>query len=83
MAGSWNHLVDEAGRLDLGSGLIENLGDAAEALEQCYDMVQRLADRLAEALGTERGALISEAAEFHFRVHRGEVPAPPWFAPGG
>jgi hypothetical protein len=41
MAGSWERITDDNGRLDLDAGLIENLGDAGEALEQCYDMVQR------------------------------------------
>ena len=59
MAGSWNHLVhhsypgeppelegkprrDPAGSFPL----IENMGDAVEALEECYGMVQFLASEL-------------------------------------
>ena len=41
MAGSFNHLVgkDDALQLDL----IENLGDAAEAFEECYQLIFYLA----------------------------------------
>jgi hypothetical protein len=78
MAGSWGHITDGSGRLNLDAGLIENLGDAAEALEQCYDMVQRLADRLAAILGADRSSLITEAEEYHYQIHRGEVPQPAW-----
>ena len=78
MAGSWEHITDSSGHLDLDAGLIENLGDAGEALEHCYDMVQRLADRLAMALAADRASLIAEAEEYHYRIHRGEVSPPPW-----
>jgi hypothetical protein len=40
MAGSYNHLLDEQGRFHMD--LIENLGDAHEALEECFGMIQVL-----------------------------------------
>lgn len=43
MAGSYNHIVDEDGKFR-GTALIDNLGDAYEALEECYRMIQVLAD---------------------------------------
>jgi hypothetical protein len=46
MAGSWNHIVDGAGRFN-GSWLVhENGGDTVEALEECYGMVWFLAARV-------------------------------------
>jgi hypothetical protein len=42
MAGSFNHLVDEDGKFKFDS--IENLGDAYEACEQCFYIIQHLAD---------------------------------------
>lgn len=37
MAGSFNHIVNRDG--GFGLDLIENLGDAAEALEECYRLI--------------------------------------------
>ena len=42
MAGSFNHIVDEKGGFSLKT--IENGGDAAEALEECFDLVHKLTD---------------------------------------
>lgn len=42
MAGSYNHIVDDAGRF-IGVELIDDLGDAWEALEECYGMIWLLA----------------------------------------
>ena len=41
MAGSYGHIVDEKGRF-LGTQLIDHLGDAYEALEECYLMIRYL-----------------------------------------
>ncbi len=41
MAGSYRHVINEAGEF-IGVGLIDNLGDAYEALEEMYDMIQYL-----------------------------------------
>lgn len=41
MAGSYKHCVDSNNEFR-GIELIENLGDAHEALEQMYDMIQLL-----------------------------------------
>ena len=61
MAGSWGHITDEQGRF-AGTRLIENLGDAYEALEQCYGMIVWLAEMLAaEDYHGERRAIIAEA----------------------
>lgn len=50
MAGSYQHMVNRNGRL-LGNerftGMIENLGDAYEAAEECYGMIWFLAEALA------------------------------------
>lgn len=43
MAGSYDHIVDKEGRF-IGTRLIDNLGDAYEALEECYGMIQWLAN---------------------------------------
>ena len=41
MAGSYRHVVNERGEF-IGIDLIDNLGDAHEALEEMYDMIQHL-----------------------------------------
>ena len=46
MAGSYSHITDDAGRF-AGAGLIDNGGDAYEALEECYGMIWWLADQVA------------------------------------
>jgi len=42
MAGSFNHIVDDDGKFTMDT--IENLGDAHEALEDCYRIIYTLAD---------------------------------------
>ena len=41
MAGSLNHLVGADGRFKMD--FIENMGDAEEALEECYQLIHELA----------------------------------------
>lgn len=48
MAGSYNHITNDDGKW-AGTNLIENLGDAHEALEQCYGMIQVLSWVLEDA----------------------------------
>lgn len=45
MAGSYRHIVRDDNSFR-GIDLIENLGDAHEALEECYDIIQELAREL-------------------------------------
>lgn len=51
MAGSWNHMTTSGKGKFLNNenfcGMIENLGDAYEAAEECYGMVWWLAERVA------------------------------------
>lgn len=64
--------------------LIENMGDAVEALEECYGMVQWLAQRLAEAnvnpiIGPlfDRAYWIDQAQRFYrqgYELGAGEPP---------
>lgn len=51
MAGSYSHITDSQGRFT-GAGLIENGGDAHEALEECYGMIWWLARKIVELTGT-------------------------------
>ena len=51
MAGSYSHIIDENGDLITNetygedfTGMIENLGDAYEAIEEMYDMIEFLSD---------------------------------------
>lgn len=49
MAGSWKHMTTNGGKLrnnESFTNMIENLGDAYEAAEECFGMVQVLADQL-------------------------------------
>ena len=69
MAGSWRHMTGRTGRFlnnENFCGMIENLGDAYEAAEECYGMVQYLADVLAELTGVSRQDIIAEA-EGHYK----------------
>lgn len=53
MAGSYRHITNGTGRF-IGTNEIDNLGDAYEALEECYGMIQFLtggdAARITEAV---------------------------------
>lgn len=69
MAGSWRHMTTKNGKL-LSSArfcdMIENLGDAYEAAEQCYGMIWWLASALArDAAGNDgdRQAILSYISE--------------------
>jgi hypothetical protein len=51
MAGSWNHIITRDGKLlnnEDFTVMIENLGDAYEAAEECFGMIWYLAQSLAE-----------------------------------
>jgi hypothetical protein len=41
MAGSLNHIIDENGQFDMSG--IENMGDAHEALDECFKIIYTLA----------------------------------------
>lgn len=62
MAGSYRHVVDSDGSFR-GTDLIDNVGDAHEALEEMYDMINYLADQIVELdpAGLDRRHLIHEA----------------------
>lgn len=50
MAGSWAHMTTKSGKLrsnESFTDMIENLGDAYEAAEECYGMVWFLAEAIA------------------------------------
>ena len=69
MAGSWGHITDDDGSLLPGGKILDMLdtgGDVVEAFEECYGMVQWLADRLAAATGGVRRDWI-EQAEANYR----------------
>lgn len=42
MAGSFNHIVDDDGTFTMDC--IDNMGDAHEALEECFGLIYHLAD---------------------------------------
>lgn len=57
MAGSWDHMTVRGGKLrnnETFCNQIENLGDAYEAAEECYGMIQWLADRIARVYAGEQ-----------------------------
>jgi hypothetical protein len=75
MAGSWDHMTTSKGKLlnnEQFTQMIENLGDAYEAAEECYGMVWYLAWQLAE-IGDREGkpshadilGVITEAVQHH------------------
>lgn len=78
MAGSWNHMTTDGGKLRnplTFNGMIENGGDAYEAAEECYGMIWYLAGMMATDLDwtTLTGppsreqvlAVIAEAQQHH------------------
>jgi hypothetical protein len=70
MAGSWQHMTTKNGRLlsnERFVQMIENLGDAYEAAEECYGMVQWLAARVMRSTdpAEHRRLVIKEAQRFH------------------
>ena len=76
MAGSWQHMTTKSGKLlnnENFCGMIENLGDAYEAAEECYGMIWYLASQLAaykdENSGEAREAMLTwvGAAEEHYK----------------
>jgi hypothetical protein len=60
MAGSYRHLVNEDLQY-IGLDLIENGGDAAEAIEELYGMVCWLASQAAIRTGRTYAQVIGEA----------------------
>ena len=55
MAGSLNHLVGADGKFTMD--LIENLGDAHEALEECFRPIHYLAEGDSDRIGNACNAL--------------------------
>jgi len=68
MAGSWDHMTTDSGKLRnvesfhdmLGTG-----GDVYEAAEECFGMVQWLASRLESITSVPRADWVSQAVAFH------------------
>ena len=65
MAGSYEHLKKDAGGV-LDYRTIENMGDAYEALEHCFYMI--------EFLTTDAPGLVEHASEQAYRLKRGDEP---------
>lgn len=60
MAGSWRHMTTGSGKLrnnETFTGMIENLGDAYEAAEECYGMTWFLAAWVARLLNPDQEAM--------------------------
>ena len=78
MAGSWRHMTTRTGKLrrnDSFVQMIENLGDAYEAAEECYGMIWWLAANVltgtaegdARPLSRDRILAVIAEAEAHYR----------------
>lgn len=52
MAGSLSHIIAEDGSFTMN--LIENMGDAHEALEECHQIIAALIDRSGDGLALAR-----------------------------
>lgn len=66
MAGSWMHMTTADGRLrnnETFNGMLENGGDCYEAAEECYGMVQYLADTLAAMTRVGGGMFVFKTRE--------------------
>lgn len=78
MAGSYSHITDDDTGRFIGVDLIDNLGDAYEALEECYGMVQYLAQMASVfKLSGDKQALIEEARQ-HYKDGLRLGGAPSW-----
>jgi len=71
MAGSWQHMTGRTGRLlnnENFTGMIENLGDAYEAAEECYGMIWWLAETIAGPGATRAQILrVIRQAQEHYQ----------------
>lgn len=67
MAGGWVSITTEEDGRYCGAGTLENGGDVEEFAQQAYGMIVFLAEQLANATGTDRGAAI-ERAERNWRT---------------
>ncbi len=61
MAGSYKHIVDSDNSF-IGVDLIEDLGDAHEALEECYEMILYLT-------GGDKHKILEAYREGYFKKH--------------
>jgi len=62
MAGSYQHLVDKDPS-EFSFCLIENMGDAHEACEHCYHMIQWLSGEMAKGLAMTQKKIIEDASK--------------------
>lgn len=60
MAGSYNHIISKKGKFQ-GTKLLDNMGDAQEALEECFGMIQLLADQAGKYSGNDAAYWVEEA----------------------
>lgn len=74
MAGSFEHVLDDAGHYR-GVELLENMGDMHEAVEEMAFMLILLSQT--PDLNTQ----INMARERYYECLRGEQPWPEWFKP--
>lgn len=72
MAGSYNHVTNRADGSYAGMSGIENLGDAEEAIEEMWFML----DWLATINRASRDALLKRASDEYYACLRGEKPWP-------
>lgn len=75
MAGSYRHLVTDEGTYR-GMELIDNMGDAAEAIDELFFILQHVSRRWGGHV------LIEEAIDLYGRCLRGELPWPDYMKPG-
>jgi hypothetical protein len=73
MAGSYNHCVTDAGnlmsndRMMISGAMIENLGDAYEAIEEMFGMIWWLASHVAPAAPASEMKAMVEAARKNYK----------------
>jgi hypothetical protein len=76
MAGSFNHVLDEASENYRGVSLLENMGDMTEAIEEMAFMLLRL-----QHLPGGKRAVDLFRSEYYACV-RGDTPWPEWMRHG-
>jgi len=72
MAGSYKHIMSDDGLTYRGVELLEHLGDADEALEECWEMLQYLS-------GGDKVKIHEAYVQGYFKKHCPKGNIPPTF----
>ena len=73
MAGSFRHLIDADSGTYLGTELLDHMGDASEALEECFEAIAFVLSELRAAQeDDERAYVLRQTLRARLRLQDGE-----------